>query len=193
MSYTYYNEHAKEYIDGTINADMSKLIEKFASQLKPGAHILDAGSGTGRDTKTFLELGYLVSAFDASEEMVRKSSEYTGIKTRLLRFEDMDYNGAFDGIWACASLLHVRKEDSELVYRNLYNALKSGGVLFVSYKNRENDYEKDGRYFNCHNSDSFHSFLSKINLFSIIEEYITVDVRDNRKDETWFNCLLKRE
>lgn len=192
MSYKYYNEHAEEYINGTISADMSELIKKFTSQLKPGAHILDAGSGAGRDTKTFLELGYKVSAFDASEEMVRKSSEYSGITTRLLKFEELDYNEEFDGIWACASLLHVRKEDSELVFRKLFRALKSDGVLFVSYKESESDYEKDGRYFNCYNYDSFHSFLSKINLFSIIEEYTTFDVRENRKDERWLNCLLKK-
>ena len=192
MSYNYYNEHTQEYIDGTINADMSELINKFTSLLKPGAHILDAGSGTGRDTKTFLELGYKVSAFDASEEMVKKSSEYTGITTRLLKFEDMDYSETFDGIWACASLLHVKKEDSEFVFRNLYRALKPGGVLFVSYKNRENDYEKDGRYFNCHNSITFRNFISSFYMFSLVDEFESMDVRVNRDSEIWYNAIIRK-
>jgi 2-polyprenyl-3-methyl-5-hydroxy-6-metoxy-1,4-benzoquinol methylase len=192
MSHKYYDEHAQEFFESTVNADMSVLIEKFTSLLNPGAHILDAGSGVGRDTKTFLDLGFRVSAFDASEEMVKISSNYTGINTRLLKFEEMDYSNQFDGIWACASLLHVDKSNSESVFKKLSDALTQNGILFVSYKNLEVDYEKDGRHFTCFNSETFKCFLNPINLFMIIEEFNTEDVRVNRKEEKWYNCILRK-
>ena len=192
MSHKYYDEHAQEFFESTVNADMSALIEKFTSLLKPGAHILDAGSGVGRDTKTFLELGFKVSAFDASEEMVKISSKYTGINTRLLKFEDMDYVNEFDGIWACASLLHVEKPKSGYVYKKLSDALTKNGILFVSYKDNEVDFEKDGRHFTCYSSETFRNFLLSINLFMIIEEFSTDDVRVNRTKEKWYNCILRK-
>jgi 2-polyprenyl-3-methyl-5-hydroxy-6-metoxy-1,4-benzoquinol methylase len=105
MSKNYYDENYQEYFKNTIDADMSEMIEKFLSYLKPGDRILDAGCGVGRDTKVFMQKGYEVEAFDSSIQMVRLSSEYTGQMTRFLRFEDMDYVDEFDGIWACASLI----------------------------------------------------------------------------------------
>ncbi len=192
MSYNYYNEHAKEFYEGSINADMSELINKFTSYLQPGAHILDAGSGVGRDTKTFLEMGFKVSAFDASEEMVKMSTEYTGVQTRLLKFEDMDYENEFDGIWACASLLHVKKEDMEDVFRRLSKALKPNGILFVSFKDRDEDYEKDGRTFSCFSSVEFEKFIQRFEDLKILSDFSTFDVRPNRVNEKWFNATLKK-
>ena len=192
MSYNYYNEHAKEFYEGSINADMSELINKFTSYLQPGAHILDAGSGVGRDTKTFLDMGFKVSAFDASEEMVKMSTEYTGVQTRLLKFEEMDYDNEFDGIWACASLLHVKKEDMEVVFSKLSKALKQNGILFVSYKYRDIDYEKDGRFFSCFTNDEFDTFTQKFKDFKILSKFITFDVRPNRIDEKWLNAIICR-
>ena len=46
-----------------------------------GASILDLGCGSGRDSLYFLEKGYIVTSVDASEEMVRLSSELTGQET----------------------------------------------------------------------------------------------------------------
>lgn len=192
MSYNYYNEHAKEFYEGSINADMSELINKFTSYLQPGAHILDAGSGVGRDTKTFLEMGFKVSAFDASEEMVKMSTEYAGVQTRLLKFEDMDYENEFDGIWACASLLHVKKEDMEVVFSKLSKALKQNGILFVSYKDRDEDYEKDGRNFSCFTNDEFDTFMQKFEDFKILSKFTTFDVRPNRIGEKWLNAIVAK-
>ena len=74
-------------------------------------HILDAGCGSGRDSKAFQELGYAVSAFDASEEICRFATEYLGQEVQCRRFEDVIEENCYDGIWASASLLHVSKKD----------------------------------------------------------------------------------
>jgi SAM-dependent methyltransferase len=123
MSYKYYDENAQTFYESSINADMSETLERFLSYLPQGAHILDAGSGTGRDTKYFLEKGYLVTAFDASIEMVKMSSAYSGQPTLHMAFESMHFEEKFDGIWACASLLHVKRENLTSVLSRIKSSL----------------------------------------------------------------------
>lgn len=192
MSNKYYDDHAQEFYENTINADMSDLINRFVSYLKPGAHILDAGSGVGRDTKTFTRLGFSVSAFDASEEMVKISSELTGIKTRLLRFEDMDYVDEFDGIWACASLLHVERSHLILAFSNLFRALKHDGILFVSFKHDVVDIEKESRHFTNFSDLALEEYIRKNTDFEIVNIFSTHDVRPDRQNEKWVNAFIKK-
>jgi UDP-N-acetylglucosamine--N-acetylmuramyl-(pentapeptide) pyrophosphoryl-undecaprenol N-acetylglucosamine transferase len=39
--------------------------------------------------------------------MCREAERYTGLPVRCLTFSELDYEEEFDGVWACASLLHV--------------------------------------------------------------------------------------
>jgi SAM-dependent methyltransferase len=191
MSKNYYDENYQEYFRNTVDADMSELIEKFLSYLKPGARILDAGCGVGRDTKVFIRKGYEVEAFDSSIQMVRLSSEYTGQMTRLLRFEDMDYVDEFDGIWACASLLHVSRVDLPDVFRRLERALKKGGVLYASFK-VGSDYAENGRNFTCFDEGAMIDFMESFSALSIIETIVTKDVRDENSKVFWTNIFLQK-
>lgn len=191
MSVKYYDEKASKFKESTQDANMEEMIQKFLSYLSQDAKILDAGSGIGRDTKRFMELGYHVEAFDASIEMVKISSEHTGIQTRHLTFEQLDYEDEFDGIWACASLLHVSKDDMEDVFSRLHLALRPNGILYASFKLRDSDFEKDGRSFTCYTESSFREFIERIKLFDIMDFGITTDVRAGRDDEFWLNVFLK--
>jgi SAM-dependent methyltransferase len=192
MSKNYYDDNYQEYFKNTIDADMSEMIEKFLSYLKPRARILDAGCGVGRDTKVFIQKGYEVEAFDSSIQMVRLSSEYTGQMTRFLRFEDMDYVDEFDGIWACASLLHVAREDLPDVFRRLERALKKGGVLYASFK-VGSDYSENGRSFVSFNYDEFNVFFEGISKMSLINSIVTSDVRDSFSDYRWTNIFIMKQ
>jgi SAM-dependent methyltransferase len=192
MSKNYYDENYQEYFKNTIDADMSEMIERFLSYLKPGARILDAGCGVGRDTKVFLQKGYEVEAFDSSIQMVRLSSEYTGHMTRFLRYEDMDYVDEFDGIWACASLLHVAREDLPDVFRRLERALKKGGLLYASFK-LGSDYSENGRDFISFNEEEITEFIRDYSPFTLIEEILTRDVRKQISGVKWINLILKKE
>ena len=66
---SYYDENAAAFCEGTRNADMSEMRGRFLQYLKPGTLILDAGCGSGRDSKAFMEGGYIVVALDGSNEM----------------------------------------------------------------------------------------------------------------------------
>lgn len=65
----YYNIHAEEFYQSTLNIEFSAMQNSFLSKLKTGAYILDFGCGSGRDTKYFLEQGFHVDAVDGSSEI----------------------------------------------------------------------------------------------------------------------------
>lgn len=191
MSYKYYDDHAIEYYESSFSADMSETMQKFLKYLPKGSTILDAGCGTGRDTKIFLDLGYQVSAFDASIEMVKLSSKYTGLETRHLKFEELDYKQEFDGIWACASLLHVERNNLKHVFELLKKSLKNNGVLYCSFKSREADFTKDGRRFTCFTQEKLIHFIMNQNQMKILEVWESSDVRPNRETEYWSNIVIQ--
>jgi 2-polyprenyl-3-methyl-5-hydroxy-6-metoxy-1,4-benzoquinol methylase len=107
VSVSYYNENAQAYFDQTVQANVGDLRSRFLKHVPFGGKILDAGCGSGRDSLAFHRAGYLVAAFDASLEMCRMAREYSQLSVMEMAFQEMTWRNEFDGIWACASLLHV--------------------------------------------------------------------------------------
>ena len=125
----YYDENAAAFIKGTAAADISSTRECFAKLLPPRARILDFGCGSGRDTKAFLELGFQVDATDGSAEICRQASSFTGIDVQHMLFQSLDAVDTYDGIWACASILHLPKAELTGVLHKICRALKPGGIF----------------------------------------------------------------
>ena len=119
----YYNQNSEAFYSGTVNADMSELYAHFEPLLPAGASILDLGCGSGRDSKAFIDLGYHVTAIDGSEEFCRSASEYLGINGPCMRFDEISYDNEFDAVWACASLLHVPKDEIHSILQKAHHKL----------------------------------------------------------------------
>jgi SAM-dependent methyltransferase len=135
----YYDAHAAEFCANTAAVDMSELHAPFLNEIPAGGRILDAGSGSGRDSLAFLKKNYRVVSIDASAEMVYATTKLTGHSAVVMRFDEMAYENEFDGIWACASLLHIARRDLNSVLARLTKALKPNGVLYVSFILTERD------------------------------------------------------
>ena len=135
----YYNKNADAYIEKTRFMDVSSLYEDFEECLSPGDRILDLGCGSGRDAKHFLEQGYEVVAVDGSVELCKRAEYYLGIPVRHLMFFDLAFHEEFDGVWACASLLHVPKAEITETLHKVCSSLKVGGVLYASFKYGEDE------------------------------------------------------
>lgn len=191
MTIHYYQHNAQTFFDGTVNVDMSSLYETFTRQLAPDAQVLDAGCGSGRDAKAFHEMGYPVEAFDASSAMVALAQRHTGLPVRQMSFADIDVQERYDGIWCCASLLHVPAAGLPEVMQKLAHALKPGGIWYVSFKYGDGEREKDGRRFTDMNESSFAALLKNISAIEVVEQWLTLDKRPDR-DETWLNAVLRR-
>jgi len=187
----YYNVHSDEYVERTVNIEMNPLYEKFCPLLPNGSSILDAGCGSGRDSRYFIDQGYRVQSFDASEEMVRISSEFTGQKTRCLQFKEMDYSEEFDGIWSSACLLHVPDEDLELVFGKFLAALKSNAYWLMTFKKGKDEGVEGGRYFNYHTEQSLRKLIEKFPDLQVID-FSEEDSFDMGRDLTWIQVVLRK-
>ncbi|MGE4454868.1 MAG: class I SAM-dependent methyltransferase [Sphaerochaeta sp.] len=188
----YYDQHAKHYLSTTLDVDMSFHYDLFLPHIPSGGRILDAGCGSGRDARYFLSKGYSVEAFDLSESMVQAACELTGLPVRNLSFQDMDYEDTFDGIWACASLLHVPMDELPLVFERMAVALKEQGVLYCSFKLQPEDFQRGGRHFTCFTTETFKQFVDDLPWFSLEELVETRDLRPGRAEEYWINAILRK-
>ncbi|GDX07537.1 bifunctional 2-polyprenyl-6-hydroxyphenol methylase/3-demethylubiquinol 3-O-methyltransferase UbiG [Buttiauxella sp. A111] len=191
MTLNYYQNNAQVFFNGTVNVDMSSLYESFTRLLLPGSQVLDAGCGSGRDSKAFIEMGYQVEAFDASSKMVALASQHTGLSVQQMTFADVETQQQYDGIWCCASLLHVPSQELPSVMQKLANALKPGGVWYVSFKYGDSEREKDGRLFTDMNEASLGALLETTPEVEIETLWTTQDNRPER-DEIWLNALLTK-
>lgn len=189
----YYNENAQSFASGTVSVKFTEVQDKFLEKLNPDAYILDFGCGAGRDTKYFLSRGYQVDAVDGSEQLCRIASEYTEIKVRQMLFQELDEKEKYDGIWACASILHLPKKQLREVLKNMYAALKSKGWIYISFKYGEFEGERNGRYFTDFTTDTFKDFIHDMHGLKIEEQWITGDVRPGRGEEKWLNLLLQKK
>ena len=184
----YYNRNADSFFEGSINADMSVVRARFLSYVPAGGRILDAGCGSGRDSKVFMEAGYDVVSFDASEEMCKRASEYIGREVKNMRFEEMSFANEFDGIWACASLLHVAFEKLPEIVKKLHEALRTNGAVYASFKYGEGTKIRGDRVFSDFTEESVIPFFENAG-FKIVSNVVGTDSRPGREDEKWVNVI----
>ncbi len=188
----YYNENAQSFFDTTVNVDVQKLYDRFLPRIDDQGKILDAGCGSGRDSKNFLNLGYKVTAFDANEALVKLASKHLGHAVTQATFDSFNAEPcSFDGIWACASLLHVPSEDLPRTFSHLGELLKAQGVFYCSFKYGETEQVRNGRFFTDMNEQSLAETLNATKL-KIEETWISSDARPGRETEKWLNAILVR-
>jgi 2-polyprenyl-3-methyl-5-hydroxy-6-metoxy-1,4-benzoquinol methylase len=191
MTIEYYQQNADEFFNGTINVDMSNIYQHFTKDLPANALILDAGCGSGRDSKAFIEMGYQVEAFDASSEIVKLAFKHTGLDVKHAVFDDVTAIDKYDAIWCCASLLHVPEDDLPTTLAKLAAALKPNGIWYLSFKYGDVQREKDGRLFTDMNEDRRATLVSDIPHVEVKRTWITEDNRPER-NEIWLNAVLKK-
>ena len=184
----YYDENADNFFERTVKADVSEVRERFLKYIPEGGKILDAGCGSGRDSKAFLEAGYDVISFDASVEMCKRASKYIGRRVIQMRFENMAFDDTFAGIWACASLLHVSAENLPAVLGKLNSLLRVSGVLYASFKYGEGRKVRGQRVFSDFTEKSIVPLFQAAG-FAIVSNVVGADSRPERADEKWINII----
>ncbi|MDE6414061.1 MAG: class I SAM-dependent methyltransferase [Anaeroplasmataceae bacterium] len=186
----FYSLHSNGYIEATKHCDMSVQYNLFEEQLEENAHcILDLGFGSGRDSLYFSRK-YEVYGVDITKEFCEHAKSL-GLKNIYhMRAQDLNFVDQFDGIWACASLLHIPSCELLDVFKRCYRALKEKGVLYCSFKYGDFEGYCNDRYFTDMNMERFKSLIAPTS-FEIVKECITLDVRPER-DEKWLNIVLKK-
>ena len=191
-SLEWYEANASAYADRTHDTDLTHIYERFLAHVPEGGRILDAACGSGRDTLALRARGYVVEAFDGAAAMVAVATANTGQPVRHLRFADVDYESEFDGVWACASLLHLRRPALPEAVARLTRALRPGGVLFMDFKHGEGERFSVGRWKLLFDPEGVGDFLNTQPGLELIDAWITHDTRPGRTDEEWCNALARR-
>lgn len=187
----YYERNAEQFAEGTAAVDFAEIQERFLDRLETGSLILDFGCGSGRDTKYFLERGYRVEAIDGSAELCRLASAYTGVKVRRMLFQELSEVEKYDGIWACASLLHLPAAQLRDVMRKTAAALKAGGILYASFKYGTFAGERNGRFFTDMTEEKFAELMEEVEGLVTVEQWVSGDARPGRSGERWLNLILR--
>lgn len=193
-----YNQMAESFVYQTKDTNMDFLYLPFLELLPPHARILDAGCGSGRDVGYFSEHGYSTIGFDASEKLVMNAINTTGCQILNLSFNDLIFYEEFDGVWACASLIHTPLSELDQVIDKLICALKNNGILFMSFKSGEygemlvHHRKLDGfRFFNIFNEEELLKLINRHSNLSLVNLWKIEDTRPDQ-DTTWLNIIVKR-
>lgn len=191
-SIDYYDKNAETYFETTKNVDMEKQYSAFLKLLPSDAKILDAGCGSGRDSKNFINKGYSVTAIDGSAELAKKASSFIGQEVLPLKFNQLEFKKEFDGVWACASLVHIPKNEFDASFTPLVDSLKEGGYLYTCMKLGKGESEDNkGRPFSYYSWDELEAAISRQPDLKIVKMFSSDD-KLKRADTGWVNIIAQK-
>ena len=149
----FYQSEAPDYVASGADG-VSRHLHGFLDRLSRRAEILELGCGGGRDAKAMIERGFRVDPTDGVRAMADKAAERIGRPVRVMRFDELDADAAYDAVWANASLLHVPFPALAGVLSAVHRALRPGGLAFASFKaGPALGRDRFGRYFNYPSKD----------------------------------------
>lgn len=150
---TFYQTRAPHYVLKFGQAHSYQL-DPFLDRLPAGASVLELGCGGGQDSARTKARGFVVDATDATPAMVAKANERWGVGARVMTFDELDSDAAYDGVWAHACLLHCPRAALPGVLARIDRALRPGGWFFASYKLGEAEGRDSlGRFYNFPDAD----------------------------------------
>ena len=107
-------------------------------------------------------------------------------------FQDLCFQEEYDGIWACASVLHLKVADLEDVFAKMLKALKPNGILYASFKYGIFEGYRNGRWFTDFTEEKFEVFGQQFPNLVIENQWISGDIRQGREEERWLNILIRK-
>ncbi|MFN9925516.1 MAG: class I SAM-dependent methyltransferase [Phenylobacterium sp.] len=191
-SIAYYETQAEEFFARTVGVDMSAARAGFIARLPPGARVLDAGCGAGRDAAAFRALGYQVTATEAAPSLAALASRHIGLPVEVKTFDQFEWREAFDGVWACASLLHLPRAELPAMVARLRAALVPGGVLWMSFRHGAEDRIENERLFVDLDEAGAAALLEAAGGLDLLELSLSEDSRPDRQAFRWLSITARR-
>ncbi|MEX0429192.1 class I SAM-dependent methyltransferase [Nocardioides sp. DS6] len=139
-----YEASAGVYGRDEIDESLRSVLDRFLAMLQPAAHVLEIGSGHGRDARALEAGGARVRRTDVTPGFVERLRQdgYAAVVLDPLGDDlrdpaapDMPY----DAVWASACLVHVARADLPVVLRRLAAVTRTGGALHVSLKEGDDE------------------------------------------------------
>ena len=191
----HYDRHADSFWRDTRDHDVSQNIDALLGCLTGTGpfRILDFGCGPGRDLKVFRDLGHEAVGLEGAARFVEMARNYSGCEVWQQDFLRLslpaDY---FDGIFANASLFHVPSQELARVLRQLWSALKPGGLLFSSNPRGQNQEGWNGQRYGCyHDWASWRELLTSTGFTEIRHYYRPAGLP--REQQPWLASLWRKK
>ncbi|MDB5530491.1 MAG: class SAM-dependent methyltransferase [Devosia sp.] len=144
----FYAENAATYVAHPRQLPQHQL-DAFLAALPPSGDILELGTGGGQDAAHMLARGFAVTPTDASPELAANAEALLGRKVTIMAFNQLAAVAEFDGVWACAALLHAPASELTDNIARIHRALRPGGHLTASFKAGTGEgRDALGRYYN---------------------------------------------
>jgi 2-polyprenyl-3-methyl-5-hydroxy-6-metoxy-1,4-benzoquinol methylase len=192
MSVEFYEQNAEDFFRRSVEADMAHGWQAFTALLPPGGRVLDAGCGSGRDARAFSGMGFEVTAMEASPRLAELARAHTGLPVQVMTFDQAPWRAEFDGVWACASLLHVPRAELASAVGRLRDALRPRGVLWMSFKYGTTERQVAGRHFTDLDEAGAAALVAEIGGMELLSLEVTGDVRDDHAGERWVTAICRR-
>lgn len=141
----YYEINAKRYAAETFSSDMSEQYQRFLPLLRKKARILDAGSGSGRDSCYFQKRGYEVTALEPSRNLCKEIEKVFSGEIVCSDIQAYQPDKQFDGIWACASFHHLQEKEVLGFFEKIDRYLNENGDC-IPFREKRNFYRESGRW-----------------------------------------------
>ena len=189
----FYEGHPEDYFSATVSSDLSGVYRRFLTYIPRGGFILDAGCGVGRDSSYFVSQGYDVTAFDPSPAMAVRCRDYAGVPVSIDSFSSFKSNRTFDGIWACASLLHMPADELPVTLKRLVSFLKPEGIIFASFRYGQGSHrDTDGRFFTDMDETQAKCVVSDVKDLELVELWCSTARNAAGTTLKWLNLIARR-
>ena len=175
---------------------LERALAAFTQHLSGQRRVLDLGCGPGRDIDFLTHLDCTVTGLDLSAGMLfeaRRRLPQACLVQAELRNPPLA-SERFDGIWACASLLHLPRTDLNRALAELVRLLRQpGGVLYLALKGGQGEQwvtGADGRrtFFAYYQPDEIETSLTHAG-FQILERWTAKDQAG--RDRPWINVVAR--
>ena len=185
----YYTKNAQTFFADTVAVAMAPLYDRFLPRLPAGWAHPRCGLRLRSRHPGLLAKGLSGHRLRCLPSLADLAERHTGQPVQVLRFQDLEWNREFDGIWACASLLHVPTADLPDALGRLARAL-ARGILYASFKHGRGERTHEGRRFTDLDEAGLQALLRPGPGLTELETWVTEDLRPARAAERWLNTLL---
>jgi SAM-dependent methyltransferase len=189
-----YDQNAAQFAARWGALRLERALSAFAGRVAGRRLVLDLGCGPGRDVEFLGRLGCRVVGLDLSAGMLGQAQArlpggaFVRADLRRLPFAA----GCLDGVWACASLLHLPRGLFPAVLAATARLLRRpSGVLYLALKGGQGERwvtGQDGRryFFAYYQPGQIETALRRAG-FRLLEDWTTADQAG--RDEPWLNYL----
>lgn len=141
-----YEAGIEAYVAGSpiaVGPVVAELLDALVENL-PGGHVLELGSGPGREAEYLEQRGLTVDRTDATLAFVERL-RHAGHEARLLDVRSGALGGPYDAMLANAVLLHLARDDMELALEACHAATRAGGMLALTLKEGDGEAWSDAK------------------------------------------------